>query len=52
MNTPFRDAGVPASRETRTTYGVYAGGRRIYYLTASVHVSRVKASDADASNAP
>lgn len=30
MNTPFLDAGVPASSETRRTYGVSAGGRRIY----------------------
>lgn len=30
MNTPFRDAGVPASKETRRIYGTTAGGRRMY----------------------
>jgi hypothetical protein len=31
LNTPFLDAGVPASSETRRMYGISAGGRRIYF---------------------
>jgi hypothetical protein len=30
LNTPFLDAGVPASNETRRIYGTSAGGRRMY----------------------
>jgi hypothetical protein len=30
LNTPFLDAGVPASKETRRIYGTSAGGRRMY----------------------
>ena len=30
LNTPFLDAGVPASIETRRIYGISAGGRRMY----------------------
>src|SRR6266403_1953270 len=32
LNTPFLDAGVPASKETRRIYGTSAGGRRIYWV--------------------
>jgi len=32
LNTPFLDAGVPASNETRRIYGTSAGGRRIYWV--------------------
>jgi hypothetical protein len=32
LKMPFFEAGVPASSETRNTKGVYAGGRRIYYI--------------------
>jgi hypothetical protein len=35
LNTPFRDAGVPASRETRRIYGTSAGGRRMYWVNLS-----------------
>jgi hypothetical protein len=33
LNTPFLDAGVPASSDTRSINGVYAGGNRRYYAT-------------------
>lgn len=32
LNTPFLDAGVPASSETRRIYGISAGGRRMYWI--------------------
>lgn len=30
LKTPFLEAGVPASIDTRRMYGVYAGGKRMY----------------------
>jgi len=37
IKTPFLEAGVPASMMTRRTYGVYAGGKRMYWdLTVSL----------------
>jgi hypothetical protein len=35
INTPLREAGLPASIVTRRIYGVYAGGRRVYYTGMS-----------------
>ena len=35
LNTPFRDAGVPACKETRRIYGISAGGRRMYWVNLS-----------------
>lgn len=32
LNTPFLEAGVPASMVTRKTYGVVAGGKRTYWI--------------------
>jgi hypothetical protein len=39
LNTPFRDAGVPASKETRRIYGTSAGGRRMYWVICQRGIS-------------